>query len=1237
MENNIVFIYSWHLNDEESDDDDSTRLVVRAYGIDTTGRNVCLHIHGFCPYFFLEFSMPDWTDYKAYITGKIKDRYKGPMKTPLSISRKEKLYFFQHQKKHPFLRMAFPSIAARKAAFYKLNKYKTSIMGKPLQLYVHEYEASPLLQLVCQRDLPTAGWIRYNAAQPATRKFTHCDAEFVVDANELYPAPEETSIPTPTIMSFDIEVYSSNPKRMPQADNRTDCIFQISSSVHNGVRKDTKDYLITLGKTDQKLVGSQVRVVHAADEKELLMEWNKLVLKTNPHVIIGYNIFGFDIPYMITRCKRHGIFSRFDVLGMHASLHAPEKEIRWSSSAYSHQEFHLLDTEGRLFVDLLPVIKRDYKFANYKLKTVSTFFLGETKDPMTHLDIFRAYEEGGKLLSRCGKYCVQDASLVLKLFHNLQLWIGLVEMATICNVPILYLFTQGQQIKVFSQVYKKGCKEGILIQSVDSLSAHADVLANDDGYSGAYVFPPAPGVYDWVVPFDFTSLYPTTIIAYNIDYSTLVLDASVPDSECHVIEWDDHIGCPHDTTVHATKPTKKLCGHHRFRFKKSPPGVIPSLLKHLLDTRSKTKKEIKQVGREMEGSPSPSEMTRLKTLHTSLDKRQLAYKVSANSMYGAMGVKKGYMPFIPGAMCTTAMGRLSIQKAAEFVKQKHQGQLVYGDSVAATTPILTRSAEGALDVVSIAELFGRWPEQDYREFKPWIDAHEKKQSIPAEPIEVMTAGGWARVRRVIRHPTTKRMFRIVSPRGVVDVTEDHSLLRADHSLATAEELEVGDELLCAERIEGLEALDVRLHAILRRIEVQQNAFCFRAENLCEGMKLYLMLRNKYPLLLDYKEGVYYIYPDTPSEPRLCERILLEGSASPVDVYDIETEDGTFMAGFGSLIVKNTDSIYCHFHDVSTAEAVWSRAKHIEKQFLQLFPPPMKLVFEEKIYKVFLILTKKRYMAYTCDEDGSIDEKLTIRGVLLARRDNCRWIREVYEVLVRMIMDGATWAMVEDRTIEMCMEIFRRRVPLPRLVITKAVGKDYKIRELPTDPVKFEKRCKDLGVVPPRDADVEEANRRIREAADTEDMNEAWLCEYIARSKPAHVQLAAKMGRRGHPVEAGTRIEYVIVDHPDAKARQFEKIEDPVYCKKHGDLVQIDAMYYLQSLAKPLDQLFTTVFGKKDFLTRLCKIHAAWTKVMERVYQRDGPKIRLVGADGVETTTVKKPRAAAIKKKTIYDD
>ena len=58
---------------------------------------------------------------------------------------------------------------------------------------------------------------------------------------------------------------------------------------------------------------------------------------------------------------------------------AEYKEIKWSSSAYSVQEFHFLDVEGRILVDLLPIVKRDYKLNNYKLKTVNTFFLGKQK------------------------------------------------------------------------------------------------------------------------------------------------------------------------------------------------------------------------------------------------------------------------------------------------------------------------------------------------------------------------------------------------------------------------------------------------------------------------------------------------------------------------------------------------------------------------------------------------------------------------------------------------------------------------------------------------------------------------------------------------------------------------------------------------------------------------------------------------------------------------------------------
>jgi DNA polymerase elongation subunit (family B) len=49
-------------------------------------------------------------------------------------------------------------------------------------------------------------------------------------------------------------------------------------------------------------------------------------------------------------------------------------------------------------------------------------------------------------------------------------------------------------------------------------------------------------------------------------------------------------------------------------------------------------------------------------------------------MYGAMGVRKGYLPFMPGAMCITYFGRQSIEKTAKTIVEKWGGELIYGDT-----------------------------------------------------------------------------------------------------------------------------------------------------------------------------------------------------------------------------------------------------------------------------------------------------------------------------------------------------------------------------------------------------------------------------------------------------------------------------------------------------------------------------------------------------------------------------
>ena len=1238
-----IFIYHWFVQDELNKEGEK-ELMIRAYGINQKQETVLLHIKNFKPWMYIEMSKnentsSEWVSCKSFIKNKIQERCKHLQNSIFYLVYKKKLYFDDDQE-YPFFKLRFNTAQTRKNAYYSLQNYTCRSMGRVYSLFCHEEQATPLLQLLVSKNLPSAGWIEFEGRfTPKDDKLSESKLEYHVDYENLTPLDKtketELGIPTPTVLSFDIETYSSNSQRMPMAENPDDAIFQISCVIQE-YQQPLKKYLLTLFRIESKIVGAEVETFCFHNEVDLLLGFTKLIRKTNPHIIIGYNIFGFDLPYMIARCKMHNILSEFDQLGIPLNKHAPEEEIKWSSTAYKYQEFHYLNAEGRLFIDLLPIVRRDYKFNNYKLKTVSTFFLGETKDPLTHYDIFKAYECGKKgekkKLSECGKYCVQDSALVLKLFNILQLWIGLSEMAKICNVPIMYLFTKGQQIKVFSQIYQKCYNENILVQSMSSNK----ILDQCAGYSGAYVFPPIPGIYDWVIPFDFSSLYPTTIIAYNIDYSTLVLDESKVDlNNCHIIEWEDHINCEHDTTIKkVTVKNRKLCGKNRFVFRKEPLGVVPSLLKNLLQQRSETKKLMKQCYKENLSKDV------LETRVTVLDKRQLAYKLSANSMYGAMGVKKGYLPFMPGAMSTTAMGRMSIQKAAEFVKQKYKGQLVYGDSVIGDTP-LSIMKNNSITVVSIQDLFEKYNESksDYDVFKegePGLTNKEKV--IPNDPINIMSHNGWSKIKKIIRHFTDKKLYRIITNSGIVDVTEDHSLLNHNLELIKPCECKKDEKLFIYDYEKFWHDTSICLNKnILEKIEITVDGKIIYKnweKNKEEILSLYLYLNKKFPNLgIDIIDNILFFVPIIKNDGGIID--IIELGYSKDYVYDIETEDGSFHAGIGNLIVKNTDSIYCHFPNYTNAKKSWEMAKIVENQLLTLFPSPMKLVFEEKIYKKFLILTKKRYMAYTCGENGHIDDKLTIRGVLLARRDNCKFIRCVYEKIVRLIMDGESIEKLYDTINDDILELMCwKTMKMNNFTITKQVNKDYKIKSLPTEYKKFKKRLEELNIynVPKENEfKIEDYNQQL--LLNEEDIKSEWLKSYIMRSKPAHIQLANKMTLRGMPVEIGSRLEFLIIKHTDdPKAKLYDKLEDPAYFKNHRDILRLDRLYYLKSLILPLDQLLNVLDNGKDFVSKIYNYHSNRYKIMKEIENKKSPKI-LIDDEEIKS---KKIKSIPKIKKNIYD-
>lgn len=234
------------------------------------------------------------------------------------------------------------------------------------------------------------------------------------------------------------------------------------------------------------------------------------------------------------------------------------------------------------------------------------------------------------------------------------------------------------------------------------------------------------------------------------------------------------------TTVRVDDLKNNTTRYHKFT--KHNQGIYPVLLKRLMDERvvykDKIKDEIKK-GAECDWS-----------LVSIYDGRQLALKVSANSAYGVSGAKQDTpCACLPLAESVTAVGRQMIGRTkheSEVTFSKYRTRVIYGDSVTADTPIIVRRNRAEVDIVRIDDLFGSMPA---------LLHHGDKEICNPVDTEVLDENGWTPLRAVVRHRTGKPIYRVVAHGGVVDVTEDHSLLRHDGSKTTATDVAVGDRLM----------------------------------------------------------------------------------------------------------------------------------------------------------------------------------------------------------------------------------------------------------------------------------------------------------------------------------------------------------------------------------------------------------------------------------------------------------
>jgi DNA polymerase elongation subunit (family B) len=402
-----------------------------------------------------------------------------------------------------------------------------------------------------------------------------------------------------------------------------------------------------------------------------------------------------------------------------------------------------------------------------------------------------------------------------------------IGMANVCSVPFSYIFMRGQGIKIFSLVAKQ-CKQDDFVIPTLNKGKVGEVDENEpedeEGYEGAIVLEPKTGIYteDPVSVLDYASLYPSSMISENLSHDCLVERGSKYDNLPGVEYLDINYDIYEKVNEKKVKIAEKTC-----RFTQNEKGVIPRILMTLLRKRKETRKKAEYQtvmttnGDRLVGlysEDSDSEMIVLKTVEGKvskclksefvskvdtyddftkavLDGLQNAYKVTANSLYGQIGAKTSQIYLKDIAACTTATGRNMILKAKSFLEDNYMGiNIVYGDSVTGYTPTIVRY-EGNIYVEKFENIAPRFGGD------VWIPCTEQgkqtKEGCELVGLDVWTDDGWTRVHRIIRHQLAshKRIIRVATHTGVVDVTDEHSLLRKDRSKVTPQECQVGDELL----------------------------------------------------------------------------------------------------------------------------------------------------------------------------------------------------------------------------------------------------------------------------------------------------------------------------------------------------------------------------------------------------------------------------------------------------------
>lgn len=354
------------------------------------------------------------------------------------------------------------------------------------------------------------------------------------------------------------------------------------------------------------------------DEEEMIEKFVKYVKEYDPDVLTGYFSDGFDLPYLRARAEKNSIKLNLGVDN--------------SQPTFTRGRLLTGRIDGIVHVDLFRFIRIVYsqylQSETLSLNEVANELLGEKKADWEYI---HSSKIDGEKWEDYFKYCLQDSILTFKLAE--KIWPDLLEFTRIIQEPLFEVSRASMSNLVENYIIHNIEKFNEIIEK-KPFGNEIGERRGEEKYEGAYVLQPKPGLYENIVFFDFTSMYGSIIVSFNLSKSSFL-----EKKEKDAIEVDIE---------------KKV-----FFLKK--PEFFPLMLKEIIEKRKKFKKEYNK-------NPNPI-----------LKARSNAFKLLANAAYGYQGFFGARYYCREAAASTAALARKEIKDTIAFI-EKQNYKVIYADT-----------------------------------------------------------------------------------------------------------------------------------------------------------------------------------------------------------------------------------------------------------------------------------------------------------------------------------------------------------------------------------------------------------------------------------------------------------------------------------------------------------------------------------------------------------------------------